>query len=134
MLGLDGGFGELAAVSGKQGAAVTFSESFAPFVNHHFSQCVQLALACRLETDFSAKKKIEPARKGAARSACAFGNGFDQSVRLREPVNDQAGVGEAREANGDGPRRMHAWSIGHACGLDDAKGWRPWQLRFITAA
>jgi hypothetical protein len=55
-------------------------------------------------------------------------------VCFREPVNDQAGFGESREADGDGPCWVHAWSIGNACGLDDAKGWRTWRLRFITTS
>lgn len=77
---LDGGFGELAAVSGKQRAAVIFPQPFAPIMDHHFAQRVQLALASRLKTDFAAKKKIEPSGKGAARPARAFGNGLDQPV------------------------------------------------------
>lgn len=45
VLRLHGGFGELATVSGKKRAAVTFSEALTPVVNHHFPQRVQLALA-----------------------------------------------------------------------------------------
>jgi hypothetical protein len=42
-------------------------------------------------------------------------------VRFCEPVHDEAGVAESREADGDGPCGVHGWSIGNAWGLDDAK-------------
>lgn len=77
---LDGRFSELAAVSGKQCAAITFSQPFAPIMDHHLTQCVQLSLERRLKTDFAAKKKIEPSCKGAARPARAFGNGLDEAM------------------------------------------------------
>ena len=121
---LDGRFGDLAAIGGKQRAAVTFPEPFAPVVNHHFAQRVQLAFARRLVADFAAEKKIESSREGAARAARAFGYGFDQPVCFREPVNDQAGFGESREADGDGPCWVHALRIGNARGPDDAKARR----------
>ena len=49
-------------------------------MDHHLTQCVQLALARRLKTDFAAKKKIDPSGKGAARAARALGNGLDETM------------------------------------------------------
>jgi hypothetical protein len=112
MLRLDGGFHQLAAVSGEHGGIVAESQSLAPIADGDLAQGVQITAPRLTERDFSAEEQVELAGKGAFRTAGTFGHGFHQPMILGKPVDDETGVREAGEADHDGFRGVHGGSFG----------------------
>jgi len=60
---------------------------------------VEVAFPAANEFDFAVKKKIQLARKTVFRSAGPLGDGFDQALGIRAPVNDEAGFGQGETTN-----------------------------------
>jgi hypothetical protein len=118
VLRLDGGFQKLAKVGRQQRGGVVFSQSLAPIADGNLAQNVQFAASGGLECDFAAEEQIEAAGKRTLRPPRSLGHGFHQPVVLGEPVRDQAGIREPREADDDGPGGLHGADSGeNAAGL-----------------
>lgn len=53
---------------------------------------MKIAAPASGEVDLRMKKKVEASRKAALGLPCPFGNGFQLSMRLCKPGDDQAGI------------------------------------------
>ena len=102
VVGFEGFFEELAAVGGEEDGGVVFAEAFAPVVDLDFAEGVEVAAAGAGDGDFAGEEEVELAGEGAFGAAGTPGDGFDEAAFTGEPVDDEAGVGEAGEPDEDG--------------------------------
>lgn len=74
---------------------------------------MEVALATADDFDFAVEKKIQLACKAVFGSPGTLGDGFDQALGVRAPVNDQAGLGQGETANeiGGGFFQWFVWFI-----------------------
>lgn len=72
-----------------------------------FFEGVKFAAAGSLEGDIAFKKKINFTGERAAGLASAFSHRFDQAMRRRQPVDNEAGFSEARGFDHDGGGGLH---------------------------
>ena len=107
---------QLAAIGCQQGGCVIAAQTLTPLADGNLAQRVQFSMSRTAQRNFSAEKQIELPCKLAFRSSGTLRHRFDQSLRLGQPVNDQAGFRQAGESDHDGFRRGHAaeiWRLFH---------------------
>ena len=126
VLRLDRRFQKLTAICGQQRRAVMSAQSFAPMADGNFAQRVKVAAPRLGVGNFAAEKKVEFSRERAFRAESSFGHRFDQSMIRREPVDDQAGVGQSGQAGKNGGQNGDRLSvIGY-------QGKRIWEIFLIS--
>jgi len=111
MLGFHGGFEELAKIGGEQRDAVGAAQALPPSKDGNLAQTVKLTLASLANADFAAVEEIQLTGKRALWAASTLCHRFDQAMLLGEPVDDQAGIRQARQPGDDRLRFFHGGKL-----------------------
>lgn len=111
MLRLHGGFEELAKISGKQSDAIRAAQALSPSMDGNLAQTVKLTLASLTDADFTAVEEIQLTGERTLGPARALCHRFEQAMLLREPVDDQAGIRQARQPGDDRLRFLHGGKL-----------------------
>lgn len=115
VLRFDHAFHQLAAIRGEEGGGVLPAEPLAPVGDGDFAQRMEVALTGADEMQFTAEKQVELPGERASRAARTFCGRFHQAVIFRQPVDDQAGIGEPGQPGDDGAGGLHG---------GEYRGWR----------
>ena len=68
---------------------------------------MQIAFPRERDTDFARKKQVQLSRKDALRAQRTFRHRLQQTLPLREPMNDETGIRQAGGADQNGIGRDH---------------------------
>lgn len=72
---------------------------------------MEVAFSAADDFDFAVEKKIQLAGKTIFRPTRTFGDGFDQTLSIRTPMNDQAGFGQRETADETGGCFFQEWRV-----------------------
>ena len=132
VFGLHGQFKELAEIGGEQGGGIVPSQTLAPIADRHFTKGVEIAASGAGVGDFAAEKEVDLALKWTFRPAGTLGDGLDQTMGFREPMDDETGFRQAGGSDHDGIGGLHTTSVVRKSTKSNlilnSKGWTP---RFI---
>src|ERR1043166_1356217 len=94
-------FDERGSVTGLLNPAEVLAQRTVCLAQRYFTQCVELGFTTAHETEIPLVKKIELSAERRLGTARAFRDGGDAAEVRREPMNDEARLGERMSAEDD---------------------------------
>lgn len=111
MLGFHGQLKQLAEIRGEESGRVIPPQTLAPMADRHLAQGVEIALPGPGVGDFTAEKEVDLSVKRTFGPTGTLGDGFDQALGFREPMNDETGFRQPGGSDHDGIGGLHSASM-----------------------